>query len=229
MSAPGRVLLLIGSPRGSRSGSESLGGYLLNRLAERGMQCDRAQIGAGLPSEQKLSEIVSAIDWADLVILAVPLYVDSQPAPVVRTMEVIARRHRGPDAVSARRFAVILNCGLPETANNDLALRIYRRFAAEAGLQWVGGLALAMGEALDQQPLDRVGWLARRVRKSLDLSAAALADGQKIPDEAVALMARPLMPKWLYTFFAHRSWRQQARAHGAKTPLDARPYDPQES
>ncbi len=225
MSAPKRALLLNGSPRGRRSGSESLGSYLLARLVERGVDAERFRIGANLPSEQTLSEMLSAVERADLVILAAPLYVDSQPAPVVRAMEYLAEHRRGSSRQNAPQLVVIVNCGLPETFNNDVALRIYRKFASEAGLRWSGGMALGMGEALAQQPLRRVGRLARKVCRALDRAAAELAKGNDIPDEAVALMAKSLMPHWLYTWIAHRSWTRQAKKHGATTPLDARPLE----
>jgi hypothetical protein len=226
MSDPSHILILNGSPRGAKGLSESFANYLQDRFAERGLETEEVRIGTGLPDEQKLDEISSAVERAELVTLITPLYVDSQPAPVVRAMEHIAERRRGSSAEKSARFAVIINCGLPETFQNDVALRIYRRFADEAGLRWAGGLALGMGEALEQKPLAKAGWLARNVRKSLDLSAAALAGGRDIPDEAVVLMAKRLLPYWLYTFLGQRSWRQQAKEHGAKTPLGARPYEP---
>lgn len=226
MSAPKRVLILVGSPRGAKSCSESLGNYLSDRFAERGVETERVRIGGGLPSAEKLAEIVSSVERADLIVLAAPLYVDSQPAPVVRVMEYIAERRGDSSVAGAPRFSVVLNCGLPDTYNNDVALRIYRRFAAEAGMQWMGGLALGMGEALEQKPLDQTGRMGRQVRKSLDLAAAALADGKRIPDQAVRLMGKLMMPRWLYTFVAHRSWRRRLRKHGGRPPLDARPYQP---
>jgi len=226
MSAPKHVLILVGSPRGAKSCSESFGNYLSGRLAERGVETERARIGAGLPSAEKLGEIVSSVERADLIVLAAPLYVDSQPAPVVRVMEYIAERQGDSSGARAPGFSVVLNCGLPDTCNNDVALRIYRRFAAEAGMQWMGGLALGMGEALAQKPLDQTGRMGRQVRKSLDLAAAALADGKSIPDQAVKAMGKLMMPRWLYTFVAHRSWRRQLKKHGGKAPIDARPYQP---
>lgn len=43
--------------------------------------------------------------------------------------------------------------------------------------------------------------MVRNVTKSLDLTAAALAEDRSLPQEAVNLMARPIIPFWTYTFF----------------------------
>jgi len=223
MTPPKRVLLLVGSPRGGKSNSGAIGKYLLERFAEHDLETDTRRIGAGLPSEETLAGLYEAMTDADLTILLTPLYVDSQPTPVVRFMEYVAERRRGREDEARPRFAVIVNCGLPETYQNDLVLRIYRCFATESGLDWAGGAALGMGETIESRPLERVGRPAEGLRKSLRQIAEALADGQPIPEQAVALMAKPMMPRWLYKFMAHRYFKKQVKRR-ATDPIDARPY-----
>ena len=75
-------------------------------------------------------------------------------------------------------------------------------------------------------PLEQAGGKTLRVRKSLDLAAAALARGQAIPEEAQRLMARPAIPHWLYRSIGHMHWKKQAKGHGAKASLRDRPYSP---
>jgi len=43
-----------------------------------------------------------------------------------------------------------------------------------------------------------MGGMVRNVTRSLDLAAAALAEGKPVPQEAVELMAKPLVPAWGY-------------------------------
>lgn len=45
----------------------------------------------------------------------------------------------------------IVNSGFPEAFHNDTALAILRRFAAETGFQWAGGLALGGGGTIDKK------------------------------------------------------------------------------
>jgi hypothetical protein len=127
------------------------------------------------------------------------------------------------EAVGQRLFC-ISNCGLPEAHHNDVALAICRRFAHTAGFAWSGGLALGAGEIIRGQQLSRMGGLVRNVTRSLDLAADALAEGKLVPREAMTLMAKPLLPAWLYVRLGALNWRQKARQHGVRKRLANCPY-----
>jgi len=224
MSATTRVLLLVGSPK-ARSTSESLGAYLLGRLAEIGCQTQSLRIGPGLKTPEGQQELLTTIDGADLLVLSCPLYVDGPPAPAMRLMEMLADSRRGTDRPKTQRLLAISNCGFPEVSHNETAVGIYRRFAAEVGFAWAGGLAMGMGGAIDGQPLDQAGSMAWKPRKALDLAAPALAAGEPVPDEAVEMMAKPLMPRWLYTWLGNLNWKRKSKRHGVRRQLGARPYE----
>ena len=218
-----RSLLLVGSPR-RRSTSESLGGYLLERLAEKGFETETLHLHRILKSEAARSELPAATDRADLIILASPLYVDCLPYPVIKALETIAVHRQVRQLRLGQRLLALLNCGFPEAAHNATALDICRQFAREAGFEWAGGLALGGGGAINGRPLSQVQGLARHAIRALQLAAEALAQGQSVPPEATALMAKPLVPAWLYVRIAHRSWKRSARRYGVQGQLDARPY-----
>ncbi len=119
-----------------------------------------------------------------------------------------------------------MNSGFPEASQNATALRICRRFADEARFEWAGGIALGGGEAIGGRPLAKVGGMARNVVRALDLAASELAAGRPVPEAAIRLMARPLVPTWLYLLFGRRGWRRRAARHHAGDRMDARPYAP---
>lgn len=220
-----RALLLVGSAKRPSSTSESLGDYLLERLAERRVATRKLLIYRSLASEEGHRELLAATDSADILILAFPLYVDSLPSLVIRTLESLARHRWASSPARAQRLVSIVNCGFPEAHHNDTALAICRRFAKEAGYQWGGGLALGGGEAINGQSLSKVKFVARNVVKALDQAAESLARGGAIPQGAVALMAKPLVPNWTYVWLGERGWWQRAKKHGVQDKLDARPYD----
>lgn len=224
MSGPPQVLLLIGSAKRPRSTSESLGTYLLQRLAERGYATQTLFIYRSLATEAGRSTLLAAVDSAGLVVLATPLYVDSLPALVTRTLESIAEHHRACSTLEMQRLVAIVNCGFPEALHNDTALAICRRFAKETGFQWAGGLGLGGGEAINGRPLSKVKRMARNVIKSLDLAAENLARGEAISQEAVELMAKPFVPNWVYVWLGEWGWRRRAKKFGVQHQLDARPY-----
>ena len=118
----------------------------------------------------------------------------------------------------------VMNNGFPEAVHSHTALGIARQFALETGHEWLGGLALGMGGAIDGKPLAKKGRMVRNLSKALDLSAAALDRGQPVPAEAVDLMARPLMPTWLYTAVGNWGWKRQAKKNGVREKIMVRPY-----
>lgn len=208
------ALLLVGSPRKSRSASETLGGYLLEQLADYHVATDKAYIYSARKSEEQLEALVTAVAQADLVILAAPLYVDCLPAAVIEFLEILARRLPDHDRAEGQRFVAISNCGFPEAHQNEIALEIYRRFALETGFDWAGGLAMGAGEAVKGRPLAEFGGMARNVIAALDQAAGALAQGEPVPPEAAARMAGQMMPGWIYRMMGNLGWHIQARKYG---------------
>jgi hypothetical protein len=219
------ALVLIGSAKPARSNSAALADYLIARLQERGFESRTMGLPKILLPPDGPSELFRLVDAADLIILSSPLYVDSLPYLVTQALERIAA-HRQHNAHAKRvPFAAIVNCGFPEALHNAPAIAICRRFAVEVGYEWAGGLALGGGEAIQGKSLLELKGMARNIMQSLDLAADALATGQPIPDEAVVLMAKPVVSPWLYSKIGTLGWRLQARRHGTGQLLDARPYE----
>ena len=220
---PQRALLLIGSPRGKQSTSQSLGGYLFEHLNARGIQTETIQLYPALGSQERIRTLLAAIDAPDLIVLAFPLYVDSLPGLVVRAMELIAAQRAG--SPMKQTFAAIANCGFPEAKNNQTALAICATFAEKAGFAWAGGLALGAGEAVvNQTPLKELGWRGNTIRAALDLTADNLASGRPIPEEAMMLMAKQRIPKSLFALMGNFGWKQRAKKYGVEKSMRKRPY-----
>lgn len=209
----GGALLIIGSPR-PRTTSGSLGAYLLRRLAAGGLATGTVRVRDTAP-------LLTGSTRAELLILSCPLYVDSLPAPVIAAMELLAGR---PGSLKGRRLVAVLNCGLPEAAQCHTALAACQQFADETKLEWAGGLALGLGEAIAGRPLAERGGLTSHIRQALDLTAAALLRREPVPVEAQELMARQLLPSRLFALCVGVTWLRRARRHGAWRRLNARPY-----
>ena len=227
MSNVGKVILLVGSPKAKNSTSESLGSYLLDQIVESGVgdkiETETIRIHSYLRSEEKIQDILSKVYEAELLLLAFPLYIDSLPWPVIRLLELISE-HRPTTGQKMPKIAVICNCGFPESSQNVLAVQICQLFASGVGMDWLGGLALGGGGAIGGKSLTELGGLVRNVRTSLDIAALALAAGEVIPGEALELMAKALIPKWLYILIGNHNWKRTARKNGVKGELYNRPY-----
>ena len=217
------ALLLVGSPRGKGSTSQSLGGYLFEQLKAQGVETTTLNLYPALNSLQGTRALLEAVNRHDLVVLASPLYIDSLPGPVVGALELIAAQCSKEPGRAA--FSAIINCGFPEAKHCEPALAMGAAFARRAGLAWAGGLALGGGAGVvNGAPLVDLGWRGRSIRRSLELSAAGLAAGKPIPEEAVRLMGKKRIPNWLLFLASGIGWRQKSRKFGAEKELRKQPY-----
>jgi len=224
MGGPGTAILLVGSPKGGGSTSEALGRYLLEGLEIRGVETGVAHVLRALRTDEAQRDLLHSAGAAGLLILATPLYADSLPSGVTRLFEIFATEQSGKDWLGGKRFVALINCGFPEARHCDMAVAICRCFAREAGMEWAGGLSLGGGEAIGGKSLSEAGGVARNARKALDMAAEALAVGLPVPEEAVSLMAAPVVSTWLYTLIGDIGWRLKARRHGTGSRLKDRPY-----
>lgn len=216
-----RAVLLVGSPRTAKSTSHALGGHLMQQLEARGMQTQTIHIHTSINSAQRTQDMLNAVQQADLLVLASPLYVDSLPAPVIRALEKIASQPHE----KTTRFAAIANCGFPEAQHNQAMLAICAQFASEKGFAWQGGLSLGGGEGLVHgTPLNQLDGRAIPIRQALNMAAEALAQGMPIPQKAIQLLARPIVPAWLYRFLGTFGWEKAAKKYGRQNQLNHQPY-----
>lgn len=217
------ALILVGSPKGRSSASWMLGSRLAGGLRDRGVTIHDIMLHQELRSEGGTGRLLGLLDSSDLVVLAFPLYVDSLPAPLTRLLELSAkRRSRSADSGNPR-LAVLVQCGFPEAHQCDTAVGICRRFAESSGMRWAGALAMGMGGALEGDFKHLPGG-GKKILDALSMAADSLAGGGGIPDEAKALFARPLMPRWLYTLTGNLGWRLKMRKNKAQRPIGYRPY-----
>ena len=224
MDFPKRALLLVGSPKASESTSAALGTYLLGKL-QGNFDGQEAYIQTLMRTPEGQVAMLELVKASDLLVLAFPLYVDSLPAAVISALGLIAQQRKSADTPRSQKLVAIVNNGFPEAAQNNTALAICRRFCTETGIDWAGGLSLGGGGAISGKPLSEAGFLARNVKKSLDLAAACLLDGKPVSQEAVDLMAKPAVPRWLYLMMSNRGFRQLAKANGAEKQLSNLPQE----
>lgn len=224
MSNNKEALLLIGSPKGEKSTSASLGNYLISKLEEFEIPSETLFIHRLVNREEKIQSLFEMINRVDLIILTFPLYVDSLPAPVIKAMELIKEERDRVKPKKSKNFIAISNNGFPEGFQNMTALHICRIFAEDCGFIWKGGLALGQGGSIGGIPLLERGGMVRNVVKGLDITAQALADDKEIPQEAIDLFSKKFIPNFFYNIFANLGWSLQARKYGNKKKIKDKPY-----
>jgi multimeric flavodoxin WrbA len=215
-----KALLIIGSPKLTKSASESLGVYLLNSLCCKSVEIEKVHIHSLLKSEKGSDDLLKAIDKTDVIILSSPLYVDSPPAAVIKAMELIVTSIIGKN----QKFVAISNCGFPEAHHNDTALDIYKNFAQEAGFEWLGGLALGAGPSTNGRELTELGGMAKNIRDSLDIVANDICESKKISQRAIELMRKSIVLSWTYVLLGGFMWKHQAKKNGVIKKIKDQPY-----
>ncbi|MGO9011545.1 MAG: NAD(P)H-dependent oxidoreductase [Bryobacteraceae bacterium] len=228
-----RALLIVGSPKTNEpSTSAALGGYLLNRLNERGWETESVTMRASLNRPEGESGLLSSVERAGLILLVFPLYADTLPYLVTKALAVIAAHRREGRAPFPQRLVGIVNSGFPETHQNAVALAICREFAAQSGFTWAGGLAFGGGGMIGGQPLTaakRSGPPVQHVIAALEMTAAALAEGLPVPAAAVSTAAKTRVPfpvlRWVYMRMGAKGFEKLAAKNGiSKDQLLAQPY-----
>ena len=218
------ALLLVGSPFGFRSTSSSLGSYLMDRLTEKGFTTNKVHIHKSVKSQEGIDELLHLVGISDLVVLTFPLYVDSLPAPVINTMEIITKHREEAADTRRQKIIAISNSGFPEANQNLVALEVCRCFAQKSGFEWAGGLALGMGPAIRRKPLNELGGMVRNVKKALDVTALALSEGRIIPEEATKHMTKSILPRRLYMWMGNRLWKYEAKKNGVIDRMREKPH-----
>ena len=214
MSDAKRVTLLVGSPKGlERSGSGRLGRVVTSGLETLGWDCSAHHLHAAVANDDAMSQLLTAVDHSDLVVLSTPLYVDGLPAPAIHALHKIALHRSNGDVERVPRFFSIVNCGFVDPWQNEGAQNMLKLFCEQAHLDPVGDLSLGAG-----------GALTKKVRQAFELAITALNEGTQIPVSIRKLTNKRIMPAFLYVLGGNFMWNKQAKANGVRDQLKAQPY-----
>ena len=219
-----RALLLVGSPKTHKSTSNSLGEYLFDHLGAQSIEIETIYLYTVLRNFHKMQALLDAIDTADLIMLAFPIYVDTLPAPVIEALERIMSHRMAHGEFHRQLFSAIANCGFPEVHHCANSLALCENFALQAGFEWAGSLALGAGEMINGTSLVEAGGMAIRIRQSLELAAGSLAQGQVVPQAAQDLMSKPVIPHALYRLSGWWRWNQMSQHYGVRKSIKRQPY-----
>jgi multimeric flavodoxin WrbA len=102
-----RALLIVGSPKTNETSTSSvLGGYLVDRLKQRGWETESLTLRASLSRPEGEGELLSSVERSGLILLVFPLYVDALPYLVTKALAVIAEHRRASRAAFPRRARI---------------------------------------------------------------------------------------------------------------------------
>jgi hypothetical protein len=139
-------------------------------------------------------------------------------------MEIITNARKDGELKYKPNLLAIINCGFPEPLHNNVAIDICKNFAIESKMNWLGGVGIGGGGAIDGRPLSEVGNI-KNIIQGLNLISDSILNEHEIPKEAFDLLSKLLIPSWLYVNFGSIGWRLMARKNKVKTSLFYRPYE----
>ncbi len=218
----GSVAVVAASNR-RHSNSAAIGRYMAERLSLRGVPVRSIDVAEKGGLTDNFLPAVDLLSGCRHGILVASLYHDTINYMATATLEAWAERTPSGPNGKLLAFSAIIHSGYPEPTHAEVALNICRRFAHEVGWDWQGGLTAGATSMIGGNDLGAAGPLTRNLRRALDLTAEAVAEGGMVPEEAVRLAARSLLPPWLLIPVANWAMRREAKRRGTRN-LDARPY-----
>lgn len=226
MSQPDKVILLVGSPKGEKSASNSIMSFLLEKFHKNGIESEKTYIVKHVGSDEGISNLVSQVMDSDIIILISPLYVDSIPAIVINAMEKIYE-HKKNFPSKKQMMMAIFNCGFPEPKHNNLAIDMCKKFASDLDITWAGSVTIGMGASLEGRSLKSFG-MAKNLRNGLNIVVESLANSKLIPKNAEIIASKPMIPltisKFFMCTFGSILWGSQMDKSVKKKMYD-RPYE----
>ncbi len=187
----GKIMLLNGSPRASRSNSK--------RYAELfASLCPMATDYYQLSGSDHRSLIDAMSHYSD-VVLIFPLYVDGLPTSLLQFLKTLEAQPPENKPV----LSVLINCGFLEYEQNDVAVRMVQLFCRQNGYEFGSVLRIGSGEAILDTPFKRF------VTNSMRKFARSIADWQY--DEFQAKMP---LPKLLFVKASGQYWDRYGQKNG---------------
>jgi len=209
-----RVVVLVGSPKGiEKSASSRLARVVVRAMEKRMWEAQWIHIHHAVETEEGVAKLLDAVDEADLVLLAAPLYVDSLPAPTILALERIADHRAAGSGERVPRFASLINCGFVEPIQNATCQQILEQFSREARLEWYGGISLGAS-----------GRTPRRILCALEQAGDTLGLDLPLSTAIEDATKKPVMSARFYVLRGNVMWRRRAKTLGTQDKLRDRPY-----
>lgn len=237
-----RILIVNGSPRGARGnthvitqafaeGAEKAGAHVETvLLVEKDIRhcrgcftCWRVTPGRCVIRDD-MDELLERLVAADVVVFAMPLYVDNVTGLMKDFMDrliPLVDPHFDKDESGECRhpmrkprtwkFVVISNSGFPEQSQFQVLRLLFRRFSRNTFGELAGEIYRGAGELLSA-PNVLLKPIIASYKKALRKAGAELVDTGRLSEQTMADLEKPLVPEHLYIRGANKHWDKATAA-----------------
>lgn len=182
------------------------------------MLCKRLQKKLGgeiielFDAKTELSEILDAVDLAEMIVIVGPCYVNSYPARVTLLLEELQKQ---PKKCHGQKVYGIINGGMPYIHTHESALHQLELFSMECNMQYAGGFVIGIGPMLNGQDLEK-HMCAKKMVPAFDTFTEHIRQGEDSPRSLYedAAMKIPAVIAMIMTKKMSRSITKQLASHG---------------
>ena len=153
------------------------------------------------------------------MLIAFPLYVDSLPMPLIKTLEAIEKESKNLESLP--KVYGISQCGFYVASQNYTALKIVENFCERLNLRWQYGIGIGAGVLLNHtkdikhgptKPIyDGICFLCKDINKNLD-------------EKRENVYISPSLPRFLYKLGGNMMWRKQAKINKVADKINLAPF-----
>lgn len=231
-----KIIVFNGSPRAERGNTHTMVEAFLRGATEAGAEVEniflvRKNIKHCLgcfacwtktPGEciQKddMTDLLQKWQASDIVVFATPLYVDNVTGIMKNFMDrmiPLADPHFAPDSKGecvhpkrskkSQKYVVIANCGFPEQGQFEVLKHLFKRLSRNAQSELIAEIYRGEGELLRNPPLilKPLIWKYKRLLKR---AGREVATDQKLSEETIRELEKPLISYERYTEGANKHW-----------------------
>lgn len=185
--------LINGSPKPTNSNSL----YFLNKISRN---LDNFKIfELKLDSHDK---ILDNIEKSEVIVLALPLYVDSPPSITLSFFDYLIDNHIN---LNNKKIYVIINCGFKEGEQNITALNIIKNWCKKVSAKYSGSLMIGAGEIVGKSKYTLLSTTALKKLKCFSKKIKL----KQPSDDYITTMN--LLNNKLYCFLANIFWTKKGK------------------
>jgi hypothetical protein len=194
--------LIVSCSGRKKSNSSAIAGYLKDCLEHQNVSATRVDLAGDGMIDGDMDQLSDTIKNSGGLFIISPLYHDTLSYPAVKMLEYLWNRR---DLLDRKMpIAALVHSGYPEPVHCRNAIGIVKIFTRKMGWDWKGGFSAGTTSPIGGKPLEEAGFLTKKLRKSLDTAASALAGKRELPRPV-----KPVMPPRLLGFLGNKMLKKE--------------------